>query len=269
MRAAVLAVVASVGCGRIAFDVQNDGGAGGGDARSDGNGDGGGSQPVYVANSLAGVTSAIYSLEPATGALTFIGDVPLGHGEMTALAVKDANSLWAMTFTGVFLEITLSPYAVGVHQTGLGAPVGLETNPLGGLMVLDETANTIYRITPIPYAADSPRVMMDPGGPIDADGGDLYPAGGVDYYVWTNSNFGLYQLNYTTGMGNLIGISTRQVYIVGLAMIDGQMYGIGRDSDAIHPIDLATGEIGVGIPLCLDIACPAPFDLNFGDIAAP
>jgi hypothetical protein len=252
MRAAVLAVVATLGCGRIAFDARDDSGAG--DAGGDGNDGSTASGSVYVAHSLAGVASSIYSLEPTTGQLTLIGDVPLGHGEMTALAVKDANTLYAMTFTGVFLEITLSPYAVTVQQTGLGAPVGLDT---------------IYRITPVPFSQDPPNLLIDTTGPstIDADGGDLYPDSGLDYYVWTNSTFGLYRINSTTGMGPLIGTSSMQVYIVGLALLGNNLYGIGRDSNALHPIDTATGEIGPGVTLCL--SCPTPFDLEFGDIAAP
>jgi hypothetical protein len=138
----------------------------------------------------------------------------------------------------------------------------------GDLVAIHEFNNSILTLTPEPFSMGPAWALLDENATaIESDGGDLVHAGDNDWLVWTNMPGVLFRIDHTTGTGPRIGTPSAQFqYIVGLTYVGGQLYGLSRDGNAIHRIDDQTSQITSSLPLC--VSCPAPFDLDFGDIAA-
>lgn len=261
-RAAVLFLAA---CGRIAFAPHDDAGAALGD------GDAAPAQVVYVAHSVVGVTSQIYTLDVLTGRMTLVGEIDAVHGELTALAYRDANTLYAFAYQGELLEVTLSPFAIRVLGSNpLATIVGAELGDNGDLVCVDEGGNEIVTVTPEPYQFHPSFELVDQdlGTPIDQDGGDLVRISDTQWLVSTNLPSSLYRIDATTGLGPRLGptLTNAAPYVVGLSFVGPTLYGITRDTNALVEIDPLTGTFLSSKTLC--VSCPTPFDLDFGDMTA-
>ncbi len=160
--------------------------------------------PIFLLDSEGGVSTLIFRVDPASGALTTVGSLPTSpYGEALGLAAADANTLYVSTDSGAVLRVTVSPFAFVNLGSVLGRLVGLAFARTGELYAVDEDSDELSRIQPAPLAKiviGTVRVGT-PGGPVlDVSGGDIVQAQNGTWYLWTNGTQDLYSLDVATGV---------------------------------------------------------------------
>jgi hypothetical protein len=272
----LIVALALAGCGRLGFDALSagseiiDSGAtsddGAGSARLvDGGSVGSGAASVtltgvyLISGDGVGPTSVL-TLDVGTGDVALVGTIAGSVGFLSALAWWDTNTLYAVG-GGQLVEITLAPFSANVVAT-------ITTDTIAGMFgyqpyleLVDATTSQLLIFTP----SDPSSVTTKPLG-IPISGGDIAPTTFGGSYYFSNANQELYAIYTATGNSEAVGSAPNATGIAGMFQTDDftDFYLTSSLTDAVIPIDISTGALGIPIPLCHP--CPAtPYDLLDGD----
>ena len=226
--------------------------------------------PLFVLDTDEATYTLIHRVNPQTGQLTTLGEMP-PEDIMAALAAVTDNLLYAVSYTGNLYRITVSPFGFAiVGQLGVDTCVGLAYGD-GALYGIEGWSGNLVRIDPDTATA----TIIGPVGPGDGSqivfGGDLVQASNGTWYLWTNATNALYTLDVTTAVATPVPNQVQGIgWYTGLA-IDyqggGTLYGSAVFDDALFATDPASGSQTRRVPFCID--CPTPYDLAYGDMASP
>ncbi len=260
-------------CGRLDFDslatsaTRGDGGTNDGVTDGDGGtGDGGSGAltGVYLISGDGVDPTAVLALDVTTGDVATIGTIPATFGQLDALAYWDANTLYAAG-SGNLLEIKLSPFGVTtVGPISIDEIVGMMTEGTN-LTMVDRTSSELVLVDPTNLGATPTTKPL--GLPVT--GGDIVGAMFAGSYYFSNADEELYAVYTATGN------STMSINAPSVGSIEGmfsqndyaQYYMTSSTLDAVIPVDITNGTLGIAIPLCHP--CPGtPYDLLSGDAAS-
>ncbi len=228
--------------------------------------------PVFLLDTDEVSFADLYRVDPRSGELTPLGSLPMTVGPTLALAAASATRLYAVSQGGEVLEIGLEPFAVA--SLGNIGPNNLASLGFAGgaLYGTEENSGSLFRIEVPSLAVALVGVVHAPdGSPIPILGGDLAQSRSGDWYLWSNATGALYALDVSDATATVVSPKPSDLgALTGLAFdheAGGALVGSSRTRDALVTLDPASGAGTSEVPFCL--ACPAPFDASFGDLASP
>ncbi|HSP96093.1 MAG TPA: MopE-related protein [Candidatus Dormibacteraeota bacterium] len=230
--------------------------------------------PLFLLDSEAGVSTLIFQVDPASGALTTVGSLPIGFGEALGLAAQDDSHLVVTTESGAVVLVTVSPFSFTNLGTVLGRLVGLAFARTGELYAVDEGSEELSRITlaPLSKIVIGPVRSGSPAGPVlDVSGGDIAQSAAGDWYLWSNAVQDLYSLDVGSAVAVQLDPGTQGLGTkTGLAFDyrgSGALYASSGPFDQLLTLNPLTGASLGSVSFCL--TCPTVYDYRFGDLASP
>jgi hypothetical protein len=226
--------------------------------------------PLYVLDTDEATYTLVHRVNPQTGELTTIGELP-PEDIVVAIAAADDNTLYAVSYGGALLRISVSPFGyTQVADVGTNGYVGLAYGN-GRLYAVEGNVGELRRINPSTGATTLVGVIRLPNGnPLQAYGGDIVESASGNWFLWTNATRALYRLNVDTAVATPVPDQVQDVtWISGLAFdyATGRLYGSAVDDDLLITIEPSSGAPLAGVPVCTD--CPVVHDLAFGDMTSP
>jgi hypothetical protein len=227
--------------------------------------------PVFLLDTDEQTYALIHRVDLRTGRLTTLGALP-DVGPTVGLAAANAKRLFAVSWHGPLLEITLSPFRVEVvGDVGPNRIVGLAWAD-GVLYGSEEDSGLLWRIDPTTAAMELVGVIRLPDEtPLTVLGGDLAEGPDGTWYLWTNSTMTVYRLDLATAVATPV---PQQIFNngqrTGLAFAYRErnfLLGSSADFDELVVTDPDSGAPTGFIPLCR--RCPQRYDVAFGDLASP
>jgi hypothetical protein len=247
----------------------------------------------------------IYAVDPATGALTLVGDLGSLHTAVLALASVSGTEFYAVgsdtvadadgtCFSCVLLHVVLDPGSttpallevVGLLRSA-GVPVegmtGLTFRSDGTLWAASEQTDELYRVDP--ETADLTQVgavTIDPGGGcgstvLDVIGGDLTFDALGHLWLWTNTpgtDKGLWELNPANGCAVQSASCPSSRHLAGLAVIGHmdvatQMRGVSANDERLYRVVPGSCPVS-GEPGSLPLTLGGEFfNVDRGDMDSP
>jgi hypothetical protein len=224
--------------------------------------------PLFVLDTDEATYTLLHRVDPQTGRLTTIGELP-PEEVIVALAAASDNLLYAVSYGGALLRITVSPFAYTVvGDIGPNAIVGLAYGN-GALYGVEEASGALWRIDPTAVTTIVGTIRLS-GGPLPVGGGDLVRAANGTWYLWTNTTRALYTLDVTTAVATPVPDQVADgAWVTGLAIdyATGRLHGSAVFDDALATLSPRSGTQEASVPLCID--CPTIHDLGWGDMASP
>ena len=224
--------------------------------------------PLFVLDTDEASYTLIHRVNPETGRLTTLGEMP-PDDTMAALAAVNDNLLYAVSYTGNLYRITVSPFGFTIiGSVGVNTCVGLAYGD-GALYGVEGWSGNLVRIDPERATA----TIIGPIGLADGSqivfGGDLVQAANGTWYLWTNSTHALYTLDTTTAVATPVPNQVQgNGWYTGLAFDydAGTLYGSAVFDDALVATNPQSGAPTRSVPVCID--CPDVHDLAYGDMAS-
>jgi hypothetical protein len=232
--------------------------------------------------------TTIYSVDPATGAMTVRADVGSTYTPLLGLAAVDGRTFYAagtdntgtlcpvQPFNCLLLEIVLDPASTVPASVELIGPFRNGTTPVAGIVgmtfrndgvlyVQSQDNSGLYTVDPATAQATFVGTVTT-----DLHGGDLTFDGDDRLILWTNDfgeTMGLFEVDPATAVASLIEYMPG-ANLAGLAAIGhtNVLYGANIFTDRLYTIDPVTGFTGVGVPLTLG---GVAFDHKRGDLDSP
>jgi hypothetical protein len=226
--------------------------------------------PLFILDTDEATYTLLHRVNPQTGELTTIGQLP-ARDVVVALAAADDDTLYAVSYGGALLRISVSPFGyTRVADVGPNGYVGLAYHD-GRLYAVEGNVGELRQIDPRTGATTLIGVIrFSDGQPLQAYGGDIAEAANGNWFLWTNATRTLYRLNIDTAVVTPVPDQVQDVtWISGLAFdyATGRLYGSAVDDNLLATIDARSGRLLAGVPVCTD--CPAVHDLAFGDMTSP
>jgi hypothetical protein len=226
--------------------------------------------PIFLLDTDEATYALIHRVNPQSGQLITLGSLPAADEVVVALAAQNDDVLYAVSWRGSLLRITLSPFRVTtVGDVGQNQIVGLAMS--GGVLYATSMDDMLERIDPTTGARTEIGTIRVGGAPLDIYGGDLAQGADGTWFLWTNSTQALYTLDLTTAVATPVPAQVAtNTYLSGLAVdygAGGTLYGAAVDLDELDATDPRSGAAARRVPLCRN--CPARYDLALGDLASP
>jgi hypothetical protein len=197
--------------------------------------------------------------------LTTLGTIPASFDEVDGIAAWDSNTLYAVTYTGNLLRITLSPFNVTMVAFAFGSLTALERTG-NSLLSIDDVSDVIVTIDPTIPTITSAQPVIENLLPVDLNGGDVAPLSGSQWLYWSNTTPPkLWEIDASSGKATLRATPASAAHVSGLAMLGSTLFGVSGDSDAVFTIDPASAALGPLVKVCS--ACPTTYDVRFGDMS--
>jgi hypothetical protein len=196
--------------------------------------------PLYVLDTDEATYTLLHRVNPQTGELTTIGELP-PEDIVVAIAAADDNTLYAVSYGGALLRISVSPFGyTQVADVGTNGYVGLAYGN-GRLYAVEGNVGELRRINPSTGATTLVGVIRLPNGnPLQAYGGDIVESASGNWFLWTNATRALYRLNVDTAVATPVPDQVQDVtWISGLAFdyATGRLYGSAVDDDLLITIE--------------------------------
>ena len=232
--------------------------------------------------------TTIYSVDPATGAMTPVADLGSAYTPVLALAAADGRTLYAAgsdntgticqgnPMTCLLLKIVLDPASttpasvqvIGPMQSAgdpVGGVVGMSFRSDGVLFMDSQSDNSLYTLDPATAQATLvgfPNLTLH-GGDITFDDADRL-------VVWTNGAPGLpgiYRVDPVTLAVTIVDLEPG-MNCAGMAALGhgSELYAASVWDDHLYSAGSVTGLDGLGVPLTLD---GSRFDMKRGDLDSP
>jgi putative metal-binding protein len=226
--------------------------------------------PMFVMDTDEATYTLIHRVNPQTGQLTTLGEMP-AEDFMASLAAATDELLYALSYTGNLYRISVSPFGFTlVGNVGANGSVGLAYGN-GALYSLDGYSGHLTRIDPATAAITDVGLIRLADDAFTVYGGDLVQGANGTWYVWTNATQALYTLDITTAVATPVPNQVQGVnWYTGLAVDyqnGGTLYGSALFTDELVATDPNSGAPMDSVPLCVN--CPATHDLAAGDLASP
>ena len=247
-------------------------------------------EPLFLVDTPfdAPANVTIYTVDPATGALTVRAEVGNTYGPFLGLAAADATTLYATGTenTGntcgpskagcLLLKVVLDPASTVPVSVQVVGPIRHGTTPLGGVVGMSfRNDGTLY----VDSQDDAGLYTLDPAtaqatfiGTVTTDvhGGDITFDASDRLTLWTNdlgNMSGLFRIDPQTAAATPIQILPGANY-AGLAALghSNVLYGSQTFTDRLDVADPVTGFTGAGAPLTLN---GTAFDHKRGDLDSP
>ncbi len=226
------------------------------------------SETIFYLDSDGVSASTLFTVEPSTGQLTTLGELPLAS---FALAARTDRILFLAALDGHLFQLDVASFTLSdLGPTGLSTVVGLEASG-GDLYATDEATDLLYRIGLAPLTTTViGQLHLGNGTPIVLQGGDISQDGAGGWYLWTNATRQLFRFDVATATVEPITVSQDVGTITGLAFARdlGMLLGVSGlpgGADMLFVLDPAGAQGPTGVRPC--VTCPAPYALRYGDLA--
>src|SRR5262245_14105651 len=222
----------------------------------------GAATPIFLLDTNVGGPTVLFQVDPTSGQLTTLGTVSTGVEEVLGLAAASQSLLYAASYSGEILAVTLEP-SFSVTSTGCVGPtaiVGLAFSN-GVLYATEERTSTLSRID-----LSSCTTTLIGTVTVPIQGGDIAENGSGQWYLWTNSTQDLYLLDVTTAVATQLDPANQGLGPKSGLAFDYQGGGTlfassGGTVNSLLTLNPATGLAITSVPFSLPH--------HFGDLASP